>query len=99
MRRFRVYGFPLERRPVGVTSDLQQGCDVWLDVSAYSWAEIVRQIRADEVDILVDLAGHSAENALPVFAYRPAPVQISVIGYFNSTGVQDMQLCLSYRDC
>ncbi|WP_415944887.1 hypothetical protein [Selenomonas montiformis] len=97
--RFRVYGYSLVRRPDGVTAVLQQGCDVWRDVSACSWAEIARQIRADEVDILVDLAGHSAENALPVFAYRPAPVQISGIGYFNSTGMQEMQGFLSDRYC
>lgn len=97
--RFRVYGYSLVRRPDGVTAVLQQGCDVWRDVSACSWAEIARQIRADEVDILVDLAGHSAENALPVFAYRPAPVQISGIGYFNSTGMQEMQGFLSDGYC
>ncbi|TYZ27927.1 hypothetical protein FZ041_09785 [Selenomonas caprae] len=97
--RFRVYGYSLVRRPDDVTAALQQGCDTWRDVSDGSWAEIARQIRADEIDILVDLAGHSAENALPVFAYRPAPVQISGIGYFNSTGMQEMQGFLSDRYC
>lgn len=97
--RFRVYGYSLVRRPDGVTNALRQGCDVWRDVSDCSLSEIAQQIRADEIDVLVDLAGHSAENALPVFAYRPAPVQISGIGYFNSTGMQQMQGFLSDVYC
>lgn len=97
--RFSVYGYSLVLRPDGVTNALRQGCDVWRDVSDCSLSEIAQQIRADEVDVLVDLAGHSAENALPVFAYRPASVQISGIGYFNSTGMQEMQGFLSDRYC
>ncbi|SFH76722.1 Predicted O-linked N-acetylglucosamine transferase, SPINDLY family [Selenomonas ruminantium] len=97
--RFRVYGYSLVRQPDNVTAVLQQGCDTWRDVSDCSWVEMAQQIRADEIDILIDLAGHSAENALPVFAYRPALVQISGIGYFNSTGMQEMQGFLSDRYC
>ncbi|MBE6073007.1 MAG: hypothetical protein E7202_00440 [Selenomonas ruminantium] len=97
--RFRVCGYSLVRQPDNVTAVLQQGCDTWRDVSDCSWVEMAQQIRADEIDILIDLAGHSAENALPVFAYRPALVQISGIGYFNSTGMQEMQGFLSDRYC
>ena len=97
--RFRVYGYSLVRRPDGVTNALRQGCDVWRDVSDCSLSEIAQQIRADEIDVLVDLAGHSAENALPIFAFQPAPVQISGIGYFNSTGMQQMQGFLSDVYC
>lgn len=97
--RFSVYGYSLVQHPDGVTAVLRQGCDTWREVLGCSWAEIARQIRADEIDVLVDLAGHSAENALPVFAYRPAPVQISGIGYFNSTGMQEMQGFLSDGYC
>ena len=53
----------------------------------------------EEVDILVELGGHTAGNALPVFAYRPARVQLSGIGYFNSTGIYECDGFLSDIYC
>ena len=61
--------------------------DVWREVGTLSYAEIARQIHDDEIDILVDLAGHSANSGLPVLAWRPAPVQISGLGYMATTGL------------
>jgi len=52
-------------------------------------------VRSDEIDILVDLAGHTQNNCLPVLAYKPAPVQVTGIGYFNTTGLPTIDYMLS----
>jgi predicted O-linked N-acetylglucosamine transferase (SPINDLY family) len=59
----------------------------WRDVSALPDPALVAQIRADQIDVLVDLAGHSSHNRLPVFAQRPAPVQLTWLGFPAVTGV------------
>ncbi len=59
----------------------------WLNVAEFNEAQIAQKIHEDGIHILIDLAGHTAHNKLSVFAYKPAPVQISWLGYFASTGV------------
>lgn len=58
-------------------------------------AQVAQQIFQDEIDILIDCAGHTAGNRLLVFAYRPAPVQASWLGYSNTTGVPQIDYFLS----
>lgn len=70
-----------------VTNRLRRQVDQWIMCSKLSDTEMVGRIRADEIDILVDLSGHTAGNRLPVFAMKPAPVQVSWFGYMNTTGL------------
>lgn len=63
-------------------------CHHWREVFGLPDEEVARLIQKDEMDILIDLSGHSAKNRLPVFAWKPAPIQVSWLGYFDTTGVE-----------
>lgn len=64
--------------------------DHWLTCSRMSDEALADRIRADGIDILVDLSGHTGYNRLPVFARKPAPLQATWIGYAGSTGLTAM---------
>ena len=70
-----------------VTQDIKSACTL-REVSRLNDVELVTQIQQDQIDVLVDLSGHTAGSRLTVFAHRPAPVQISWLGYFATTGLK-----------
>jgi predicted O-linked N-acetylglucosamine transferase (SPINDLY family) len=72
----------------GFTEDFQAAADRWRDVSQCSDDALCEQIQADQIDILVDLSGHSVGNRLGVFARKPAPVQVSAWGHAAGTGLR-----------
>lgn len=74
---------------------LRQLTDSWHEVGMLSDDRIAEQIRHDQIDVLVDLAGHSAYNHLKVFAYKPAPVQITWAGYQATTGLSAIDYLIS----
>lgn len=65
----------------------------WRSIRGRTSAEVADLVRADRIDILVDLLGHTRGHSLAVLPYRPAPVQVSWLGYPNTTGLT----CVDYR--
>ena len=67
----------------------------WRETRKLSDLQLDELIRKDRIDILVDLRGHAADNRLTLFARKPAPVQINMVGYFNTTGLSAMDYRLT----
>lgn len=78
-----------------MTRQLREACDRWLRIVDLDDAALAERIRADGIDILVDLSGHTADNRLLVFARKPAPVQASWAGYVGTTGLSAMDYLIS----
>jgi predicted O-linked N-acetylglucosamine transferase (SPINDLY family) len=74
-------------KPDAVTERLRARSDRWVDALAYSDEALAEKIRADGIDILVDLSGHTAGHRLLVMARKPAPVQATWMGYLDGTGL------------
>lgn len=78
-----------------VTERVRSCVPRWQDVSALNDSDLAIQIRKDGIDILVDLAGHTALNRLLTFALKPAPLQISWLGHLGTTGLQAIDYYVS----
>lgn len=89
-QRFRIYCYSDVESPDAVTVRLKSLADQWRDIAGWSDHRLDQQVRADRVDILVDLGGHTEKNRLMLFARKPAPLQISWLGYPNTTGLAAM---------
>jgi len=96
---FAVYCYSGVKEPDNVTNHFRATVDVWRDIASLTDAQAAQLIRDDEIDILFDLGGHTADNRLRVAAYRPASVQISGVGYMNSTGLDATDYFLSDVHC
>ncbi|WP_109476802.1 tetratricopeptide repeat protein [Paraburkholderia sp. C35] len=77
-----------------ITARLKQRFTAWRSFVNVPDGQAVQMIRDDRIDILVDLSGHTVHNRLPVFAWKPAPVQVSWLGYFGTTGLEEMDYVL-----
>ena len=93
-QRFELFAFPTAPRADDLTARIKPGFNGWVPIFGKSDRDAATRIQAQEIDVLVDLSGHSADNRLPVFAYRPASVQVSWLGYFATTGLPEMDYFL-----
>jgi protein O-GlcNAc transferase len=83
------------QRPDETTARLKRLAPHWTDVAGNSHELLEKVIRSDHLDILVDLGGHTEHNRLQVFARKPAPVQMTYLGYPNTTGLVTMDYRLT----
>ncbi|MCG6870985.1 MAG: tetratricopeptide repeat protein [Gammaproteobacteria bacterium] len=100
--RERVEVFCYSCSPTGDarTQVLRDLSDHWREAAVLSDSELEKQIREDEIDILVDLAGHTARNRAEVFARAPAPLQASWLGYPASSCLPEMDIYIAdQRSC
>jgi protein O-GlcNAc transferase len=94
---FELYAYVSQQENDSVTEALRPAFAVWRDARAFSDQQLASRIRADGIDILLDLSGHTYANRLLVFASRAAPVQASYLGYFATTGVRQMDYIIANR--
>ena len=90
-----VYCYSDVQKPDEVTQLIKQTADHWRNIHLTPDDQVFQQIQEDEIDILVDLTGHSGFNRLPLFARKPAPVQVAYLGYPNTTGMRAMDYRLT----
>jgi predicted O-linked N-acetylglucosamine transferase (SPINDLY family) len=84
---FEIICYSDARRPDHITARLKALSNHWRDTAWSSDTAVAERIREDGIDILVDLAGHTSGNRLSVFARKPAPVQMTWLGYPGTTGL------------
>ena len=87
---FEITCYAHVAKPDANTDRIKALSDNWRDISSLGDAEVAAWVRRDAIDILVDLSGHTVGNRLSVFAERPAPVQVTYLGYPNTTGLGSM---------
>jgi protein O-GlcNAc transferase len=87
---FLIYCYSDVSRPDDVTERLRRHAGQWQNIAGMPDQQVTDLIRSDGIDILVDLAGHTAHNRLLVLARKPAPVQVTWIGYPATTGLSSI---------
>src|SRR5208282_4692744 len=98
--RVEVFCYSSVSAPDDITQQCLNHADCWRDAAALDDETLAALIRADRIDVLVDLSAHIAGNRLLVFARKPAPVQATYLAYCSTTGLQtiDYRLTDPYLD-
>ncbi|WP_222932350.1 methyltransferase domain-containing protein [Allochromatium humboldtianum] len=91
--RVQVFAYSAGQVNDWVADEIRSAC-TFRDVASLDDAALADQIRADGIDVLIDLSGHTAGSRLTAFAHRPAPVMVSWLGYFATTGLPTMDAVL-----
>ena len=90
--QFEIFCYYAHEKSDDTTARFRALADGWREIAGIDGAELDAMVRADGIDVLVDLAGHSKANRLAAFARKPAPVQITWLGYPDTTGLPTMDV-------
>ena len=85
--RMKLFAYPSHPCTDPLAQRIKSHCHAWHSAVGISDERLAAQIRSDRIDILIDLSGHTRHNRLAMFAWRPAPVLVTWLGYFATTGV------------
>ncbi|MCG8434684.1 MAG: methyltransferase, FkbM family domain protein, partial [Gammaproteobacteria bacterium] len=88
--QFEVFCYSHQKVSDQVTFNLKVLADHWREITHVSDFEAARMIYRDNIDILIDLSGHTRDGRMEVSAFKPAPIQVSYLGYPGSTGLDEM---------
>ena len=89
-----LIAYPTFHKATGLTTRLKKHFSAWKPLVGLSDEAAAALIHRDSVHILIDLSGHTAHNRLPVFAWKPAPIQVTWLGYWATTGVKEIDYVL-----
>ncbi|MEI6002939.1 tetratricopeptide repeat protein [Paraburkholderia bengalensis] len=92
--RVEIIAYPTREHEDALTARIKPRFVAWTSLAGMSDAQAAQHIRSDGIHVLIDASGHSTYNRLGVFAWKPAPVQVSWPGYFASTGVRAIDYIL-----
>jgi predicted O-linked N-acetylglucosamine transferase (SPINDLY family) len=95
--RIELVAYPTLPQEDETTARMKPRFAAWNSLVDLGDEAAAARIHADGIHVLVDLAGHTAHNRLPIFAWKPAPVQASWLGYFATTGVPAIDYLLADR--
>ena len=90
-----VFCYHCHKRSDDITLEIRGVSDHWRDVAGLDDAELAAQVQADGIDLLIDLAGHTTGSRVSLFAMKPAPVQMTWLGYLGTTGLSRMDYRLT----
>ncbi|MEA1917307.1 MAG: tetratricopeptide repeat protein, partial [Campylobacterota bacterium] len=93
-KQFELFAFPTLLVSDSLTSRIRPFFQEWLPIYNKNDLDAATLIHEKGIDILIDLSGHTAHNRLPVFAYKPAPIQLTWLGYSATSGLKEMDYIL-----
>jgi predicted O-linked N-acetylglucosamine transferase (SPINDLY family) len=98
--RFELFGYSNNAKEDGMTQEIRSRIDHWRNIASLDDDAAAQLVRADDLDVLIDLSGHSARSRILLFNFRCAPVQATWLGYLNTTGLRsaDFRICDRFTD-